>query len=79
MKPKYTIVPASELFATEIGVSGAPIPSNGPGKSLPNLKYGLMILGVGMAIYLAYRLERERIKKVVNNTASLTQKPNTND
>jgi hypothetical protein len=64
MKPNYTIVPATELFATEIGISGAPLPSNGPGKKAPFLKYiivGGVIVG---AVILAYNIHKHSIPKI---------------
>jgi hypothetical protein len=58
MKPNYTIVPATDLFATEIGISGAPLPSSGPGRKNPLIKYmivGGVIIG---AFILAYHLNK---------------------
>ena len=65
MTPKYTIVPASELFATEIGISGAPLPSNGPGRKKPLIKYiivGGVIVG---AFILAYYLQKHSTPKLI--------------
>jgi len=65
MKPNYTIVPATELFATEIGISGAPLPSNGPGRKSPFLKYlivgGIIVCGVAAA----YHLHKAKIPKII--------------
>lgn len=65
MKPNYTIVPATELFATEIGISGAPLPTNGPGRKNPLIKYmivGGVIIG---AFILAYHLNKHSIPKLI--------------
>jgi hypothetical protein len=65
MKPNYTIVPATELFATEIGISGVPLPSNGPGRKNPLIKYmivGGVIIG---AFILAYHLNKQSIPKLI--------------
>jgi hypothetical protein len=65
MKPNYTIVPATELFATEIGISGAPLPSNGPGRKSPFLKYlivgGIIVFGV----VAAYHLHKAKTPKII--------------
>ena len=64
MKPKYTVVPASELFATEIGISGVPLPTNGPGRKNPFIKYiflGGVIIG---AFALAYHLHKQAVPKI---------------
>ena len=60
MKETFTRVSATELFATEIGVSGAPLPTNGPGRKYPLVKYlilGGLILGV---IALAHHLSKNQ-------------------
>jgi hypothetical protein len=65
MKPNYTIVPATELFATEIGISGAPLPTNGPGRKNPLIKYmivGGVIIG---AFILAYHLNKQSIPRLI--------------
>jgi hypothetical protein len=65
MKPNYTIVPATELFATEIGISGVPLPSNGLGRKNPLIKYmivGGVIIG---AFILAYHLNKQSIPKLI--------------
>jgi hypothetical protein len=65
MKDTFRTVPASELFATEIGISGAPLPSNGPGRKRPLLKYiivGGVIVG---AFVLAYYLHKQSIPKII--------------
>ena len=64
MKETFRTVPASELFATEIGISGAPLPSNGPGRKRPLLKYiivGGIVVG---AVVLAYHLHKQSITQV---------------
>lgn len=61
----FRTVPASELFATEIGISGAPLPSNGPGRKSPLLKYiivGGIVVG---AVVLAYHLHKQSIPKII--------------
>ena len=60
MKETFTRVSATELFATEIGVSGAPLPTNGPGRKCPLVKYiivGSLILG---AVIYAYHLTKKQ-------------------
>jgi hypothetical protein len=75
MKPNYTIVPATELFATEIGISGAPLPTNGPGIKSPFLKYlivgGIIVFGV----VAAYQLHKANTPKIIprNNENSRNQ------
>ena len=57
----YRTVRASELCATEIGVTGVPLPSNGPGRKSPLLKYiivGGIIVG---AFILAYHLNKPSV------------------
>ena len=46
MKETYRTISASELFATEVGISGAPLPSNGPGRKRPLIKY-IVVGGMG--------------------------------
>jgi hypothetical protein len=61
----FRTVPASELFATEIGISGAPLPSNGPGRKSPLLKYiivGGIVVG---AVLLAYHLHKKSMPKII--------------
>ena len=63
----FRTVPASELFATEIGISGAPLPSNGPGRKSPLLKYiivGGIVVG---AVLLAYHLHKKSMPKIKLN------------
>ncbi|MBM3159693.1 MAG: hypothetical protein FJZ66_00025 [Bacteroidetes bacterium] len=66
----FRTVPASELFATEIGISGAQLPTNGPGRKNPLIKYifvGGIIIG---AFILAYHLQNSappKIKKREND------------
>jgi hypothetical protein len=58
MIDKIRVIPATDLFATEIGISGAPLPSNGIGKKFPIIKYmiiGGIIIGV---LSVAYRLHK---------------------
>lgn len=65
MKEIYRIIPASELFATEVGISGVPLPSNGPGRKNPLIKYiivGGLIVG---AFALAYHLNKKSIPKII--------------
>ncbi|MEY3199060.1 MAG: hypothetical protein RJA13_1018 [Bacteroidota bacterium] len=65
MKDIYRTIPASELFATEVGISGAPLPSNGPGRKIPLIKYlivGGLIVG---AFALAYHLNKKSIPKII--------------
>jgi hypothetical protein len=61
----FSTISASELFATEIGISGAPLPSNGPGRKNPLIKYiivGGLIVG---AFALAYHLNKKSIPKII--------------
>ena len=63
MKDTIRTIPASELFATEIGISGEPLPSSGPGRKNPLIKYiivGGVIVG---AIILAYHLHQQSTPK----------------
>ena len=65
MKNTYRTIPTSELFATEVGISGAPLPSNGPGRKNPILKYiivGGIVVG---AVVLAYHLHKKSIPKII--------------
>ena len=55
---------ASELFTTNIGVSGAPIPPNGPGEKYPLIKYfviGVMFLS---SCVIAYKIHRNLKQKI---------------
>jgi hypothetical protein len=64
MKDTFRTVPASELFATEIGISGAPLPSNGPGRKSPLLKYvivGGVVVGAGILAYYLLKLSTPKI------------------
>lgn len=58
-------IPAEELFATEIGISGAPLPSNGPGRENPIIKYIIVGGIVISAIVIAYHLHKKTIPKVI--------------
>lgn len=65
MSEHFNRIPTKELFATEIAISGAPLPSNGPGRKSPYLKY--VILGgivIGF-IVIAYHLHKQTIPKVI--------------
>ena len=65
MKETFRTISASELFATEVGISGAPIPANGPGRKNPLIKYiivGGLIVG---ALALAYHLNKKSIPKII--------------
>jgi hypothetical protein len=65
MKETFRTISATELFATEIGISGAPLPSNGPGRKSPLLKYiivGGIVVG---AVVLAYHLHKQSIPKII--------------
>lgn len=69
MKETFTNLTASELFATEIGVSGVPLPSNGIGRKNPTLKYAILagiLIGTGALAYYAYRYHKKQIK-IQNN------------
>ncbi len=62
MIDKIRVIPATELFATEIGISGAPLPSNGIGKKFPIIKYlfiGGIIVG---AVIVAYQLHKPTLQ-----------------
>jgi hypothetical protein len=61
----YRTVRASELCATEIGVTGAPLPSNGPGRKSPFLKY-LIVGGIVIGtVVLAYHLHKKSLPKLI--------------
>jgi len=65
MKDIYRTITASELFATNIGISGSPLPSNGPGRKNPLIKYiivGGLIVG---ALALAYHINKKSIPKII--------------
>ena len=65
MKETFRTISATELFATEVGISGAPLPSNGPGRKNPFIKYiivGGLIVG---AFALAYCLNKKSIPKII--------------
>ncbi len=55
---------ASELFATNIGVSGAPIPPNGPGEKNPLIKY--IVIGVILVktFVMAYEIHKNLKQKI---------------
>jgi hypothetical protein len=58
-------IPAEELFITEIGIGGNPIPTNGPGRRYPVLKYfivGGLVVGV---FTLAYYIHKQRTPKII--------------
>lgn len=60
----YRTITSSELFATEIGISGAPIPTNGPGKKYPFLKY-FIVGGLVVSVFaFAYYFNKQRIPKI---------------
>jgi len=56
MNPKFTIVSPEEFLSTGTGVSGNPIPNNGPGRKNPYLKYvilgGILIVTVVVAYHI---------------------------
>lgn len=65
MKDTIRTIPATELFATEIGISGAPLPTSGPGRKNPLIKYiivGSVIIG---AFILAYHLQKQSTPKII--------------
>jgi hypothetical protein len=65
MKESFRTISATELFATEVGISGAPLPSNGLGRKNPLIKYiivGGLIVG---AFALAYHLHNKSIPKII--------------
>ena len=55
---------ASELFTTNIGVSGAPIPPNGPGEKNPLIKY--IVIGVILVttFVMAYEIHKNLKQKI---------------
>lgn len=65
MKDIYRTITASELFATEVGISGAPLPSNGPGRKNPLIKYIIVCGLIVGAIALAYHLNNKSIPKII--------------
>jgi hypothetical protein len=64
MKDIYRTIPASELFATEVGISGAPLPSNGPGRKYPILKYIIVGGLIVCAFALAYNFNKSSHPKI---------------
>jgi hypothetical protein len=65
MKETFRKISATELFATEVGIGGSPLPSNGPGRKNPLIKYiivGGLIVG---AFALAYHLNKKSIPKII--------------
>jgi len=65
MKETFRTISATELFATEVGIGGSPLPSNGPGRKNPLIKYiivGGLIVG---AFALAYHLNKKSIPKII--------------
>ena len=64
MNPKFTTISPEELLATEIGVSGNPIPPNGPGRKNPYLKYlfigGILII----TAVVAYQISKPKEVKL---------------
>ena len=55
---------ASELFTTNIGVSGAPSPPNGPGEKYPLIKY--IVIGVILVttFVLAHEIHKNLKQKI---------------
>ena len=65
MNESYRTITTTELLITEIGVSGAPLPTIGPGRKNPLLKYvivGGIIIG---ALVLALHLHKQSFQKVI--------------
>ena len=64
MNKIFRNISASELFATNIGVSGAPIPPNGPGEKYPLIKY--IVIGVILVttFVMAYKIHRNLKQKI---------------
>jgi len=65
MSEHFNRIPAENLFATEIGIGGAPLPSIGPGRESPLLKYiivGGIVVG---AVVLAYYLHKQSTPKII--------------
>lgn len=60
MIENYRNVTASEMFATEIGISGAPLPSNGPGRKNPMIKYIIVAGAIIGAFALAYYINKDK-------------------
>ena len=65
MNPKFTIVSQEKLFQSEIGVTGSPVPDNGPGRKNPLLKYiivgGILIL-TGVVAYHITKPKESKLK-----------------
>jgi hypothetical protein len=64
MKETYKTITSSELFATEVGISGAPLPSNGPGRKNPLIKYIIVSGLIVGALALAYNLNKSSHPKI---------------
>ena len=64
MNKIFRNISASELFATNIGVSGAPIPPNGPGEKYPLIKYIVIGVIVVTTCVMAYKIHRNVMQKI---------------
>jgi hypothetical protein len=65
MTESYRTISTAELLTTEIGISGAQLPTNGPGRKNPLLKYiivGGIIIG---AVVIALHLHKQSFQKVI--------------
>jgi hypothetical protein len=61
----FRTISASELFATEIGITGTPLPSNGLGRTNPKIKYVIVGAVIVTAIIVAIHLNK-KTKPVIN-------------
>ena len=64
MNKIFRNISASELFATNIGVSGAPIPPNGPGEKYPLLKYIVIGVIVVTTFVMAHEMHKNLMQKI---------------
>ena len=70
MNKIFRNISASELFATNIGVSGAPLPPNGPGEKNPLIKYiviGVILVTTFVMAYEIYKNLKQKITIKNNN------------
>ena len=68
MKETFRTISATEFYATEVGISGAPLPSNGPGRKSPMIKYIIAVSIIVGAFVLAYQLHKKTSSKLKLNT-----------
>jgi hypothetical protein len=68
MKETFRTISASELFGIEVGISGAHIPSNGPGRKNPKIKYFFIAGAIIGAFAIAYYLNKDSVVPKIKGT-----------